>query len=83
MYIEKIPRENHHEASCFALHNAPSYYVTGKEARNWYKKGVFNWKIYEMALCKGESCNKSKLCSCVVETLQLAYTPKYVLETYK
>ena len=39
MYFEKIPRENRPEASCFTRrHNAPSYDVTGKGARNCSKK---------------------------------------------
>ena len=39
MYFEKIPRENRPEASHFTRrHNAPSYYVTGKGARNGSKK---------------------------------------------
>ena len=39
MYFEKIPRENHPEASCFTRrHNVPSYDVTGKGAQNYSKK---------------------------------------------
>ena len=37
--FEKIPREYRPEASCFTRrHNAPSYDVTGKGARNCSKK---------------------------------------------
>ena len=39
MYFEKISGKNYPEASCFTrCHNAPSYDVTGKEARNWCRK---------------------------------------------
>ena len=39
VYFEKIPRENPPEASCFTgRHNATSYDVTGKGARNCSKK---------------------------------------------
>ena len=38
-YYEKITHENRTEALCFMRrHNADSYDITGKEARNWYKK---------------------------------------------
>ena len=56
MHFYKIPSETRPEASCFTRrHNAPSYDVTGKGARNCNKKFyvtcVINyWKIYEMAL---------------------------------
>ena len=43
MYFEKIPGENHPEAMCFTGgHNAPSYDVTGKGARNFSKKCYVN-----------------------------------------
>ena len=39
VYFEKITRENRPEASCLTRrHNAPSYDVTGKGARNCSKK---------------------------------------------
>ena len=54
MYFEKIPRENRPEAWCFKRrHNAPSYDVTGKEARNCSKNFYVTCVIletYEMAL---------------------------------
>ena len=44
MYFE----ENRHEASCFTRrHNAPSYGVTGKEARNLCKKCYVTCVILE------------------------------------
>ena len=43
MYFEKIPRENRPEASCFTRrHNAPSYDVTGKGARNCRKSPKYS-----------------------------------------
>ena len=63
MYFEKIQFENRPEASCFTrCHNASSYDITGQEAWNWCKKyyvTVFYWKIYEMALWKGKSGDKT------------------------
>ena len=48
MYFEKIPRENRPEASCFTRrHNAPSYDVTGKGARNRSKKCYVTCVILE------------------------------------
>ena len=48
MYFEKIPRENRPEASCFTRrHNAPSYDVTGKGARNCSKKCYVTCVILE------------------------------------
>ena len=48
MYFEKIPRENRPETSCFTRrHNAPSYDVTGKEARNCSKKCYVTCVILE------------------------------------
>ena len=48
MYFEIIPRENRPEASCFTRrHNAPSYDVTGKGARNCSKKCYVTCVILE------------------------------------
>ena len=49
MYFEKIPRENRPEASCCTRrHNAPSYDVTGKGARNCSKKCYVTCVILEI-----------------------------------
>ena len=46
--LRKIPRENRPEASCFTRrHNAPSYDVTGKGARNCSKKCYVTCVILE------------------------------------
>ena len=48
MYFEEITRENRPEASCFTQrHNAPSYDVTGKGARNFSKKCYVTCVILE------------------------------------
>ena len=48
MYFEKIPRENRPEASCFMRrHNAPSYDVTDKGARNCSKNCYVTCVILE------------------------------------
>ena len=52
MYFEKILCENRREALYSTRRqNAPSYEV------HW-QRSVSDWKIYEMALWKGESCDK-------------------------
>ena len=64
MYFEKIPRENRPETSYFTRrHNAPSYDVTGKEARNCSKKCYVTWVILENlwnGFMKGKSCDKNE-----------------------
>ena len=54
--------QNRPGALCFTRrHNAASYDVTGKEARNWRKKCYVTCGILkknEIVLWKGESCDK-------------------------